>query len=106
MSNSVTLTGKISRAGALRYTPSGVPVAEFTVAVPQQQLDKKSVGHFEAVIFGETAEDFHTSLRIGKVVQLQGALWTREYKNRQGIKCSETKIIVHSIGGTGEEKRR
>lgn len=100
----MALTGKISRVGALRYTPSGVPVSDFTVAVPQQQLDRKSVGHFEAVMFGEVAEQAHRSLKIGKVLQLKGTLWTREFKNRQGIKVSETKIIVHSIGGTGEKR--
>ena len=98
----MAVVGKISRLGTLRYTPSGVPVSDFTVAVPQRQFDKESVGYFEVQIFGQLAEDQHPTFRVGKRLEIEGTLWSRTYQHRKGIKISETKIIVHSIGGNGE----
>lgn len=103
MSNSVSLTGKVSRIGGLRYTPSGTPVYDFTVAVGQRQFDQESIGYYEVLVFGEEAEATHSKLRIGVVLKIDGALWSRNYRNRKGIKVNETKIIAHSIGGNGEK---
>ncbi len=102
--NRVELTGKVARVGALKYTPSGIPVADFTVAVTQRQLDRDSVGYFEALLFGDLAEEAHPALRIGRTLKLEGSLWSRAFRNSKGIKVSETKIIVQSIGGTDEKK--
>jgi single-strand DNA-binding protein len=98
------LTGKVTRVGVLKYTPSGVPVADFTLAVSQRQFDRDSIGYFDALLFGDLAEGAHSSLRIGKVLSLTGSLWSRAYRDRKGIKVSETKIIVQSIGGTDEKE--
>ena len=73
------------------------------MAVPQRQFDQESVGYFDVLAFGDDAESIQPLLRIGKKLQLKGALWSRNYRNRKGIKINETKIIVHSIGGNGEK---
>jgi len=73
------------------------------VAVPQRQFDQDSIGYFEALVFGPLAESTQPHLRIGRSLDLKGALWSRSYRNRKGIKVNEIKIIVHSIGGNGEK---
>jgi single-strand DNA-binding protein len=93
------LTGKVSRAGRLKYTPSGVAVCEFTFAVPQKYFEKESIGYFEVMLVGEDAEERASLLRIGKKLTLTGSLWARTFRNRQGAKVSETKILVELIEG-------
>lgn len=95
--NRVAVTGKVSRVGRLKYTPSGQATLDFTVAVPQKALDKESMGHFEAMLFGPQAESAAQRLKVGLALSLKGRLWGRSYKNRQGTRISEIKIVVASL---------
>jgi len=98
--------GKVSRSHGLKYTPTGTAVCEFTVAVPQKYFGKASIGYFEAAIFGDVALELAPKLKIGKKIGLKGSLWTRTFKNRQGVKVSETKILVESVEGESHEEKR
>jgi single-stranded DNA-binding protein len=100
--NQVRLAGKVSRIGPLKYSPSGVPVREGLLAVNQNALGTESVGYFDLLFFGDIAEQEVESLRIGTALSIQGALWSRSYRNRKGVKVTELKIIVESFErGTG-----
>lgn len=106
--NSVSLSGKISRVHQLRYTPSGLPICEFTLAVGQTYFDKRSVGYFEAQVLGELAEDCARMLKVGTSTRISGQLWTRAYRDQQGIRRTEVKVLVSSIDGNqlvNKEKR-
>jgi len=83
--------------GILKYTPSGTPVCEFTLAVPQVYFGKLSVGYFEIQMHGDFAETHARLLRVGKTVRLNGALWSRVYKDRQGKRVQETRILADAI---------
>lgn len=95
--NTVHLTGKVSRAQGLRYTPSGAPICEFILAVNQQAFDKKSVGYFEVQVTGSLAEELQGNIKIGKKITVCGTLWMRNYKNRNGLIISETKVVADSV---------
>ncbi len=95
--NEVALVGKVSRVSQLKYTPSGKPSLDFTLAVSQKVLDSDSVGYVEVVLFGDCAEDSAQILRIGRRISIRGQLWGRSYKNRQGVKVNETKVICASL---------
>lgn len=95
--NEVALVGKVSRVGQLKYSPSGKPSLDFTVAVPQRVLDADSMGYIEAVLFGDSAEDTAQVLKVGRRVSVKGQLWGRNYRNRQGDKVSEIKVICASV---------
>ena len=99
--NQVRIQGKISRKIPLKYTPTGLPIAELVVAAPQTFLVRDSMGHFEVVLSGELAESVAT-FRIGNRVEIDGTLWTRSFKDRKGNKVQETKIIAKAI--IGDEK--
>lgn len=90
----------------MKYLPNGTPVLDFTLAAPQRQFEKKSIGYFEIVVCGEAAENVNGTLKIGKNVSIQGGLWMRNYKNRQGNKITETKILVESIEGEWSHEKR
>lgn len=95
--NWVVLIGKISRLGPLRYTPSGTPIREFTIAVPQRQFEKSSIGYFELQLAGKSAEENIEALRVGATLKVSGCLWARTFSDRQGRRVSETKILVDSL---------
>jgi single-strand DNA-binding protein len=95
--NRVQVTGKVSRTSGLKYTPAGVAICDFTVAVVQRYFDKSSVGYFEAMVTGEIAENLFGQLKIGKTLTLSGSLWSRTFKDRNGRKVNETKILVDSM---------
>ena len=101
--NRVRLKGKVSRRGTLKYTPLGTAVYDFTLAVPQRYFDKDSVGYVEIIITGKFAEEGKDLVRVGQVITLDGALWARSFRNRQGVKVSETKVLIDSMGGENEE---
>ncbi len=95
--NRVYLTGKVSRKGSLKYTPSGVAVCDFTFAVRQNHFDKASTGYFEVQVLGKSAEDRAADLKIGKKLRLSGSLWARSFKDRQGRLVNETKVLAENI---------
>lgn len=97
--NEVQLAGKVSRVGRLAYTPSGIALAEFTLAVAQKTPQKNSMGYFEIVLMAALAEELAPQLKIGKQISVKGNLWGRKYKDRQGNQVSETKILASELGG-------
>ena len=97
MVNQVSLIGKVSRVGRLAYTPAGVAISEFTLAVPQTYFDKETIGYYEIVMVGKEAEELVGRVKIGRMLTLKGRLWTRSFRNRQGIKMTETKILVSHL---------
>lgn len=92
--NEVLLLGKVSRVGRLQYTPSGAPIGEVELAVPQTHFEKTEVGYFEVVFLGPLAEHWLPRLAIGNFIEVTGKLWSRQFKNRQGTSVKETKVIV------------
>lgn len=97
--NQVHLAGKISRVGSLQYSPSGMAILEFTMAVPGRAYGRESVGYYEVVLTGKEAEDSQHSLKIGLTVSIEGSLHHRVYRNRNGIKVNEIKVIFEKFGG-------
>jgi single-stranded DNA-binding protein len=95
--NTVRLAGKVSRIGALKYTPSGVAIREGQLAVNQKTLGKESVGYYDLLFFGEIAEREVEAIRVGTSLLVQGSLWSRAYRNRKGVKVTEVKVVVESF---------
>ncbi len=103
--NEVRLLGKITKLTSLKYLPTGVPVAEFTVAVDQVTFDKKTVGYFDVVLTGDEAQHKSTLMKVGFRVEVKGSLWMRNYTDRQGIKMKETKIFASQLEVMSHEKK-
>jgi len=108
--NKVILLGNLGRDPELKYTPSGSPVATFTLATNERWKDKEGnkQEHTEwhrIVIFGKLAEIAGEYLRKGRQVYLEGSIRSRTYKDRDGNDKSTTDIRVDTmvmIGGRGE----
>lgn len=97
--NQVTLKGKISKVGSLRYTPNGKPLLEVILAVSQSFLGKNTVGYFDVVFSDDAAVEQAGTLRIGRIIQIEGQLWARRYRDRAGNMVTEKKVVVFKFEG-------
>jgi len=83
--------------GTLRYSPSGIPIGEIALAVKQSHLELTNMGYFDVVLMGDLAQHWFSRLRVGLTLEICGQLWSRAYKNRQGISLKETKVLARSL---------
>ena len=96
--NKVILIGHLGRDPELRYTPSGTPVAKFSMATTERWTDPQSGERKEhtewhrIVVWSKQAEIAAEHLRKGKPVYIEGGLRTRAWTDREGNKRSTTEI--------------
>ena len=103
----VTLAGRIGRDPVVRYTPSGVAVATFSVAVTETWKggdgEKKERTDWHTIeVFGKTAEFCERYLSKGRMVLVAGKMHADTYE-KDGAKRTLVKIVAESI--TTLEKR-
>ena len=102
--NTVTLVGNITDDPELRFTPSGRPVANFTVAVNRRyknndgQWDDKLDGFFRCNVWADQAENAAESLQKGTRVLVTGRLQQRQWEDNDGNKRSAFEIQVDEVG--------
>lgn len=101
--NTVTLVGNVTDDPELRFTPSGQPVANFTVAVNRRirnqdgTWDDKLDGFFRCNCWRDLAENVAESLHKGTRVVVVGRLQQRSWETEDG-KRSAFEIQVDEIG--------
>ena len=103
----VTVAGRIGKDPAVRYTPSGVAVATFSVAVTETWKgadgEKKERTDWHTIeVFGKTAEFCEKYLAKGRMVLIDGKLPVDNYE-KDGAKRTLVKIVAESV--TPMEKR-
>ncbi|MFA5834064.1 MAG: single-stranded DNA-binding protein [Bacteroidota bacterium] len=110
--NKVQLIGNLGKDPELKYTPSGVAVATFSIATSESWKDQegnqqeKTEWH-NIVAWRKLAEICGEYLKKGKKVYLEGKLQTRNYE-KDGIKRYITEIVADQLimldGGGGAGK--
>jgi single-strand DNA-binding protein len=112
--NKVILVGNLGRDPELRYTPSGQPVANFSIATSESWNKKDGSGREERtewhriVAWGRTAELCAQYLAKGRTVYIEGRLQTREWENKEGQKQRTTEVVAQTVqflGGSGSGGR-
>lgn len=100
--NKVILIGNLGRDPELRYTQSGQPVTNFSLATSEQfskkdgTRDERTEWH-RIVAWGRTAELCAQYLSKGRTVYVEGRLQTREWENREGQKQRTTEIVAQNV---------
>lgn len=95
--NKVMLIGNLGKDPELKVTPSGQPVARFSIATtetwknPQGEKQSKTEWH-NVVVWGKQAEIAEKFLRKGKQVLVEGRIQYREYTDQAGVKKYVTEI--------------
>ncbi len=102
--NTVTLVGNVTDDPELRFTPSGRPVANFTVAVNRRfknndgQWEDRLDGFFRCSCWADMAENAAESLTKGTRVLVTGRLNQRSWEDNDGNKRSAFEVQVDEIG--------
>ncbi len=102
MINKAILVGRLGKDPEIRYTQSGLPVANFTVATNEKWKDKNTGEMQERtewhriVAFGKLGEICGEYLSKGKQVYIEGRLQTRSWE-QDGVTRYMTEIVANDM---------
>ena len=102
MYNKVFLIGNLTRDPDLRYTPSGIPVARFAVAVNRGK-NKEDVDFINVVAWRRLAEICGEFLKKGRPVAIEGRLQIRSFTGRDGQKRTMTEVVAENMQMLGKK---
>ncbi|TMC94648.1 MAG: single-stranded DNA-binding protein [Chloroflexi bacterium] len=100
--NKITLIGNLGKDPEMNYTPSGVAVTKFSLAV--NRVTKSSTGEkeketdwFNIVAWRQLAEICNNYLHKGDKVYIDGRLQQRKYTDKNGIDRWMVEVIVNDM---------
>jgi len=101
----ITVIGNLTADPELRFTPSGSPVANFTIASTPRTFDRQSnewkdgeALFLRASVWREAAENTAETLTKGMRVIAQGFLKSRSYDTKEGERRTVMEMEVQEIG--------
>ena len=99
MLNRVVLVGRLTKDPELHYTPSGVAVANFTVAVnrPFKNNGEQEADFINGVVWRKPAENLVNFMKKGNMIGVDGRIQTRNYENQEGKRVFITEVVADSI---------
>jgi single-strand DNA-binding protein len=108
--NKVILVGRLGRDPELKYTPSGAPVAKFSLATDESFKDKtgekqERTEWHNIVAWNKLAEICGEYLTKGKLVFIEGSIRSRQWQDQSGNKRTSYEIIanqMHMLGSKGD----
>jgi single-strand DNA-binding protein len=99
--NKVILIGNLTRDPELRYTPSGTPVVNFSLAVNRRYRQgdepKEEVCYIDIVAFGRQAEHCGQYLSKGDGAIIDGRLQQRRWEAEDGQKRSKHEVVAQTV---------
>jgi len=100
--NKVIVMGYLTRDPELRFVPSGIPVANFGLAVNRRYQDAQGDTHeevtfFEVTAWGKTAEVSAEYLIKGSPVLIEGRLRQERWETEDGEKRSLLKVVAERV---------
>jgi single-strand DNA-binding protein len=101
--NKVILIGNLGGDPEVRYTPSGTPVAVFSVATSEFWKDKQTGEQKERTewhrceTWGRLAEVCKEYLHKGSRVYVEGSMRTDKFTDKEGVERAVTKVRFQSM---------
>ena len=100
MINNVVLVGRLTRDPELKYTPSNVAVATFSLAVNRNfknQAGDREADFISCIMWRKQAENFANWIKKGALVGITDRIQTRSYDNQQGQRVYVTEVVAESF---------
>lgn len=100
MLNRAVIVGRLTKDPELRYTPNGVAVANFTVAVNRpfkNQQGEQEADFINCVTWRKQAENLANYMRKGSLIGVDGRIQTRSYENQEGRRVWVTEVLAENI---------
>ncbi|TVX99950.1 single-stranded DNA-binding protein [Cohnella terricola] len=100
MLNRVILIGRLTKDPELRYTPQGVAVTQFTLAVDRSfsgNREEREADFIPIVTWRQLAETCANYLRKGRLAAVEGRIQVRNYENNEGRRVYVTEVIADNV---------
>ena len=100
MLNRVVLVGRLTRDPDLRYTPNGVAVANFKIAVNRpfsNQQGEREADFINCVAWRRQAENLANYMKKGSMIGVDGRIQTRNFEGQDGKRVYITEVMAESI---------
>lgn len=109
--NKVMLIGNLGRDPEMKYTASGLAIANMSLATTSKVKDETKTEWHRIIVFDKLAEICGQYLKKGSQAYFEGRLQTNEWTDKDGNKRWTTEIICHQmvmLGGKeqGQEQRQ
>ena len=106
--NKVILVGRLGRDPEVKYTPSGAPVAKFSLATDESFKDRsgeqqKHTEWHNIVAWNKLAEICGQYLTKGKLVYIEGSIRSRQWEDQAGNKRTSYEIIARTMQMLGSK---
>lgn len=100
MINRVVLVGRLTKDVDLKYTPSGVAMARFTLAVNRTFKDasgEQQADFINIVVWRKQAENTANYLKKGSLAGIEGRIQTGSYEGQDGKRIYTTDVVADSV---------
>lgn len=100
MMNRTILVGRLTADPQLKYTPNGVAVATFTLAVNRaftNQQGEREADFINVVVWRKPAENVANFLKKGSLAGVDGRIQTRNYEGQDGRRVYITEVLAESV---------
>jgi len=100
MLNKVILIGRVANDPELKYTPSGVAVSTFRVAVNRPFTNaqgEREADFIDVVAWRQAAEFAANYLGKGRLVAVEGRLQIRSYQAQDGSRRRTAEVVIDNL---------
>ncbi|MBU0437788.1 single-stranded DNA-binding protein [Staphylococcus succinus] len=100
MINRVVLVGRLTKDPEFRTTPSGVNVANFTLAVNRTFTNaqgEREADFINVIVFRKQAENVNKYLSKGNLAGVDGRMQSRSYENKEGQRVFVTEVVADNV---------
>lgn len=101
MLNRITIMGRLARDPELRTTGSGIPCANFSLAVERDianpQTGQREVDFIDCVAWRKTGEFVKNYFQKGSMAVVSGRLQLRDWTDKNGNKRRSAEILVDNV---------
>src|SRR5438270_4012416 len=108
MLNRIVLIGRLTKDPESKYTPNGIAVAQFSIAVDRfsknPETGEKETDFINIVAFRRTAEFVTQYITKGRLVSVDGRLQIRSWVAQDGTKRYMTEVIADNVQGLDRAK--
>lgn len=106
--NKVILIGRLGKDPEVKYTPSGAPVAKFTLATDEVFKDRageqqRRTEWHTIVAWNKLAEICGQYLTKGKQVYVEGSIRSRQWEDQSGNKRTAYDIVAREMKMLGSK---
>ena len=109
MLNTAILMGRLTADPELKYTPNNVAVTSFTIAVDRSYVksgEERQTDFIDIVAWRGAAEFICKYFRKGQMIAVQGAIQTRSYTDKEGVKRKAFEIVAEQVSFCGSKQEQ